>query len=99
MGLFSSEEDLTSSVAGQFQAGGYLSHFLRMGIAGEADNGPRDGTLTAGELSHYLFRQFGAHVGDVGATDQNFARSFQHLVIDRGAVSVSDLLFAYPGGR
>jgi len=99
MGMFSSEEDLTSSVAGQFQAGGYLSHFLRMGIAGEADSGPRDGTLTAGELSHYLFRQFGAHVGDVGATDQNFARSFQHLVIDRGAVSVSELLFAYPGQR
>lgn len=99
MGMFSSEEDLTSSVAGQFQAGGYLSHFLRTGIAGEADNGPRDGTLTAGELSHYLFRQFGAHVGDVGATDQNFARSFQHLVIDRGAVGVSELLFAYPGGR
>lgn len=96
MGMFSSEEDLTSSVAGQFQAGGYLSHFLRTGIDGEADMAPRDGTLTAGELSHYLFRQFGAHVGDVGATDQNFARSFQHLVIDRGAVGVADLLFNYP---
>ena len=85
MGLFSSEEDLTSSVAGQFQAGGYLSHFLRMGIGGEADATPRDGSLTAGELSHYLFRQFGAHVGDVGATDQNYARSFQHLVVDSGS--------------
>lgn len=95
MGMFSSEEDLTSAVAGQFQAGGYLSHFLRMGISGEADSNPRDGQLLAGELSHYLFRQFAAHVGDVGATDQNFARSFQHLVVDRGAVHVSDLLFAY----
>ena len=37
MGFFSSEEDLTSSVAGRFQAGGYLSPFLRLGLRGEAD--------------------------------------------------------------
>jgi cytochrome P450 len=37
MGLFSSEEDLTSAVADKFEAGGYLSHFLRAGLAGEGD--------------------------------------------------------------
>ncbi|NIS36445.1 MAG: caspase family protein, partial [Actinobacteria bacterium] len=30
VGLFSSEEDVLSAVASQFQAGGYLSHFLRV---------------------------------------------------------------------
>lgn len=88
MGLFSSEEDVLSSVAGQFQAGGYLSHFLRTGIAGEADTAPRDGLLTAGELSHYLVRQFGTHVRDVRVEN-----AWQHLVVDRGAVGTSSVLF------
>ena len=88
MGLFSSEEDVLSSVAGQFQAGGYLSHFLRTGISGEADMAPRDGALTAGELSHYLFQQFGTHVRDV-----RLDGAWQHLVVDRGAVRNNMVLF------
>lgn len=88
MGLFSSEEDVLSSVASQFQAGGYLSHFLRTGISGEADMAPRDGALTAGELSHYLFQQFGTHVRDV-----RLDGAWQHLVVDRGAVRNNMVLF------
>ncbi|MES1202920.1 MAG: caspase family protein, partial [Pseudomonadota bacterium] len=34
MGLFSSDEDLTSAVADKFQAGGYLSHFIQTGLSG-----------------------------------------------------------------
>lgn len=90
MGLFSSEEDVLSSVAGQFQAGGYLSHFLRTGIGGEADLAPRDGALTAGELQHYLVSQFGTHVRDVRLNG-----AWQHLVVDRGAVRSDAVVFRY----
>ena len=54
MGLFSSEEDVTSQVAFKFQAGGYLSVFfdeaIREGYADRDDNGE----VTAIELSQYL---------------------------------------------
>ena len=90
VGMFSSDEDVLSAVAGQFQAGGYLSHFLRMGVGGEADAEPHDDVLTVGELTHYVYRQFGAHASDV-----HRAASFQQLVVDRGAVRVDDVLWAY----
>jgi len=95
MGFFSSEEDLTSSVASRFQAGGYLSHFLRLGLRGEADNSPRDSLLTAGELTHYLYTQFGSHMQDVRASTTDQAEGHQHLVIDRGSVRVSTPLVSY----
>src|SRR6185503_17017211 len=53
MGMFSSEEDLTSLVASQFKAGGYLSYFLRAGLSGEADS-DGDRIVTSGELSTYV---------------------------------------------
>lgn len=90
IGFFSSEEDVESSVAGQFQAGGYLSYFLRTGVAGEADTGPRDGVLTVGELEHFLIVQFGRH-----ATDVEMAGAYQHLVVDRGAVRSTEQLWRY----
>src|SRR5690606_9273866 len=37
MGLFSSEEDLTSLVASRLKAGGFLAYFLREGLTGAAD--------------------------------------------------------------
>lgn len=90
VGLFSSEEDVTSAVAGAFQAGGYLSHFLRMGVGGDADMEPRDSVLTVGELTHYLTVQFGSHVRDV-----RMSEGYQHLVVDRGAVRATDVMWAY----
>jgi len=95
MGFFSSEEDLTSSVAGRFQAGGYLSHFLRLGLRGEADSSPRDSLLTAGELSHYLFTMFGRHMQEVRAETTDSSQGYQHLVIDRGSVRVSTPIVRY----
>ncbi len=50
MGLFSSEEDLTVPWPQNSAAGGYLSHFLRTGMAGAAD-GDGDRLVTAGELA------------------------------------------------
>jgi len=90
MGLFSSQEDVLSAVAAQFQAGGYLSHFLRMAFRGDADQGPRDGVLTAGELSHFVLNQFGSHVRDVQMQD-----AWQHPVIERGGVRAGLPLLSY----
>lgn len=97
MGLFSSEEDLTSAVAGKFQAGGYLSHFLRTGMAGEAD-GDGDQLVTAGELSTYLRRQFRAEVDNVPSETSDGQRNYQNLVIDRGGVQVDDVILRLASG-
>ncbi|MBO6934292.1 MAG: caspase family protein [Deltaproteobacteria bacterium] len=90
MGLFSSQEDVLSAVAAQFQAGGYLSHFLRMAFRGDADHGPRDGVLTAGELGHFVYNQFGSHVRDV-----QMEEGWQHAVIERGGVRAGLPLLMY----
>jgi len=90
IGLFSSEEDVTSGVAQQFEAGGYLSHFIRHAMQGAADNDPQDRVLTVGELTHYLHTQFGQHV-----TDVRMGSAYQQLVVDRGAVSSETVLWAY----
>jgi hypothetical protein len=87
--MFSSEEDVTSGVAMQFQAGGYLSHFLRMGIQGEGDSDPRDGSLTVGELTHYVWQQYASQARDV-----RMQEGYQQLVIDRGAVRNGQVLWA-----
>lgn len=89
VGMFSSEEDVTSGVAMQFQAGGYLSHFLRMGINGEGDADPRDGSLTVGELTHYVWQQYASQARDV-----RMQEGYQQLVVDRGAVRNSQVLWA-----
>jgi hypothetical protein len=91
MGLFSSEEDLTSAVADKFEAGGYLSHFLRAGLAGAGDV-DGDGMVTAGELATYLRRQFVAEVENVEAETMEGQRNYQNLVIDRGGVQVDDVV-------
>lgn len=95
MGLFSSEEDLTSAVADKFQAGGYLSHFLRTGMGGEAD-GDGDRLVTAGELAAYLRRQFREQVENVESETQDGQRNYQNLVVDRGGVQVDDVIVRLP---
>ncbi len=88
IGMFSSEEDVTSGVASQFQAGGYLSHFLRLGIQGGADSDPHDSVTTVGELTHYMWSQWGEHASDV-----HMSEGYQQLVIDRGAVHNTQLFW------
>ncbi|HEY0599994.1 pre-peptidase C-terminal domain-containing protein [Brevundimonas sp.] len=95
MGVFSSEEDLTSAVADKFQAGGYLSHFVREGMSGAAD-GDGDRLVTAGELATWLRRQFRVEVEDVQAETQDGQRNYQNLVIDRGGVQVDDVIVRLP---
>ena len=93
MGIFSSEEDVTSNVASRFQAGGYLSYFLREGIGGAADMGPSDGIITAGELSQYLHQQWAEHnMANEQTETSDAAAAYQNLVIDRGSVKVTDVI-------
>ncbi len=92
MGLFSSEEDLTSSVAEKFQAGGFLSHFIQTGFAGGADEN-RDGVITAGELGAYVRREF-AREERIQASTQEGQSNYQFPVVDRGAVQVDAPLLA-----
>lgn len=91
MGLFSSEEDLTSQVASNYNAGGYLAHFLQAGVGGGADlDGDR--MLTAGELAAFLRRSF-REEGDIPASTRDGLSDFQNLVVARGAVNVDDVIF------
>jgi hypothetical protein len=92
MGIFSSEEDVTSNVAERFAAGGYVSYFLRNGLEGAADSDPVDGIVTAGELTQYLRRQWAQHMMNEGVETSDGEMAYQNLVIDRGAVKVSDIV-------
>jgi hypothetical protein len=90
MGLFSSEEDLTSLVASRFKAGGFLSYFLRGGLSGEADD-DGDRIVTAGELSTYVRRRF-RREGDIPAQTREDEQNFQNLLVERGGVHVDDVI-------
>jgi hypothetical protein len=95
MGLFSSEEDLTSLVASRFKAGGFLSYFLRAGLTGEADE-DGDRIVSAGELSTYVRRRF-RREGDIPATTREDDRNFQNLLIERGGIHVDDVVVRFGG--
>lgn len=96
MGIFSSEEDVTSLVASNFQAGGYLSYFLRNGFEGAADIAPVDGIITAGELAQYLRLQWDENGPGYGPETSDAETAWQNLVVDRGAVKVSDVIVYTP---
>jgi Caspase domain/Bacterial pre-peptidase C-terminal domain len=90
MGLFSSEEDLTSLVASRFKAGGFLSYFLRGGLSGGADD-DGDRIVTAGELATYVRRRF-RREGDIPATTREDDNNYQNLLVERGGVQVNDVV-------
>lgn len=97
MGLFSSDEDVTSLVAEKFRAGGYLAAFVRDGIIdGRADD-DHDHRINALELSQYLHQRY-AGESQVKSMTAVLADSFnyQHLVVDRGGVGPYAVLFALP---
>jgi len=97
MGLFSSEEDVTSQVASKFQAGGYLSFFFEEALTEDYADRNSDGSLNAIELSQYLHERFRVDVKSFG--DENYVRTsgpqsdYQHLVVDRGSLDPFDILF------
>jgi hypothetical protein len=113
IGLFSSEEDALSLVAGQLKAGGYLSRFVLDALRpdGEGSDANGDLNITAFELCTYIARR--AHAG-LGAArtdllagqmineiethiDPSQDLAYQRLVIDRGGVSPHTVLLQLPG--
>ncbi|MFO0627273.1 MAG: pre-peptidase C-terminal domain-containing protein [Polyangiales bacterium] len=93
-GMYSSEEDVLSQVAQRYQAGGYLSYFLRRGVTeGDAN---RDSALRAGELADYLQRQFAQNLDQMRTQDGQDTDTWQHLVINRTSVALSDMLWRFP---
>lgn len=98
MGLFSSEEDLTSLVASEFSAGGYLARFFSDGIGGRADDND-DGNVTAGELVSYLryrFREQCEGRNCIEAETGDAQRNHQELVVQRGSIEVDDIVMTLP---
>ncbi len=97
MGLFSSEEDVTSQVAFKFQAGGYLAVFFDEAIRGRYADQDQNSELTAIELSQYLHDRYRADVKAFGAeayvSTGGPQSSYQHLVVDRGGVGAYNVLF------
>ncbi|HEX9729895.1 MAG TPA: pre-peptidase C-terminal domain-containing protein [Gemmatimonadales bacterium] len=97
MGMFSSEEDVTSSVAAKFRAGGYLAVFLADAIQDRLADGDGDGQISAIELSQYVHERYRADLKS--AEPGEFVRTggpqlgFQHLVVDRGSIGPYDILF------
>lgn len=98
MGLFSSEEDLTSLVASEFSAGGYLARFFADAVGGQADeNG--DHNVTAGELVSYIRYRFREQCNGrncIEAETGDAQRNHQELVVQRGSVEVDDILLVLP---
>jgi hypothetical protein len=102
MGFFSSEEDVTSSVAAKFRAGGYLAMFLADAVGDGLADGDDDGGVSALELSQYLHERYRADVKSTGSSE--IVRTggpqlgYQHLVVDRGSISPYDVLFYFDRG-
>ena len=101
MGLFSSEEDVTSSVAVKFRAGGYLAVFMAEAVGEGRADGDGDGGVSALELSQYLHERYRTDVKSAGPGE--YVRTggpqlgYQHLVVDRGSIGPYDVLFVVPG--
>jgi hypothetical protein len=96
MGIFSSEEDVTSNVASKFRAGGYLSHFLDEAIAQGLADADGSESITAIELSQYLHERYRADVkstASAAVVRNEMTLGYQHLVVDRGSVGAYDVLF------
>lgn len=96
MGMFSSEEDVTSAVAAKFRAGGYLSVFFSDCLTEPYADSNEDGELSALEMSHYISERYRAQVKSSGDSDwvstgQNLG--YQKLVVDRGSIRPYDMIF------
>lgn len=98
MGLFSSEEDVTSLVADKFQAGGFLAVFFEDAVRSRFADGDMNMQVTAMELSEYIHERYRFDVKPEGSEAASArvtgpASVYQHLVVDRGGVSADSVLF------
>jgi Caspase domain/Bacterial pre-peptidase C-terminal domain len=93
-GMYSSEEDVLSQVAQRFQAGGYLSYFLRRGVT-EADRN-HDSAVRAGELSQYLIDQYAQNRQSMQSEDGSGVETWQNVRVNRAGVAVNDMMWRFP---
>jgi len=97
MGLFSCEEDVISSVAVKFKAGGFLAPFLADAIGERQADTDGDNQLSVGELSDYLDNRYRTSVR-AGGIDDNIRTGgpqlgYQNLVTNHGSMGPSVILF------
>lgn len=95
VGIFSSEEDVSSMVAEEFQAGGYLAHILAGAFGEQADQLPRDGQISVDELLQYIRREW-ATTGLIPSQDRALRPAHQNLVIERGYTSPQSIVLRKP---
>jgi hypothetical protein len=94
MGLFSSDEDVPSLVAGKFQAGGYLSYFFKEAVENGRADEDGDNAINAMELSQYIHQRYTEEAMTKGPSRFDTPHfGYQHLVVDRGGVSHDAVLF------
>jgi hypothetical protein len=100
MGLFSSHEDVTSAVAFKFRAGGYLARFMVEALGERRADEDGDEAVTALELSTFLYERYRADVkstdkgsDDIVMTGDNLG--YQQLIVDRGGIGPSQVLFRW----
>jgi hypothetical protein len=97
MGLFSSEEDVTSAVAAKFRAGGFLAQFMADAVGEKYADADEDGLISALELSQYLHERYRADVKSGGFGEyvrtEGPQTGYQHLVVDRGSIGPYDIIF------
>jgi len=94
MGLFSSDEDVPSLVAGKFRAGGYLSYFFKEAVENGRADKDGDEAINAMELSQYLHERYSGEAQSKGRSDFDTPDfGYQHLIADRGGVTHDAVLF------
>ncbi|MFT7541583.1 MAG: hypothetical protein ACI9K5_002555 [Gammaproteobacteria bacterium] len=98
MGLFSSHEDVTSSTASKFKAGGFLAVFAAeaIGTSSNIADENKDGFLSAAELSQYIYEGYRNEVVREKSSDYldvGDNLGYQQLIVDRGGVGVNTPLF------
>ena len=98
MGLFSCEEDVTSSVAVKFKAGGFLAPFLADAIGERQADADGDNQLTVGELSGYLNNRYRNSVR-AGGIDENIRAGgpqlgYQNLLVNHGSFGPTVILLS-----
>ncbi len=96
MGLFSCEEDMTSSLAVKFKAGGFLAPFLADAVGEHLADADGDSQLTISELSQYLDHRYRTSVR-AGGIDDNIRTGgpqlgYQNLVANHGSIGPSVIL-------
>jgi hypothetical protein len=95
MGLFSSEEDLTSLVAERREAGGYLSYYLRSGLAGERI---MTGTGWSPRASSRLTFAGASAWRAICPQEPASMKQLPYLLVERGGIHIDDGIVRLGGG-